>query len=343
MLLRLAMAHIAQPAPRPMQRRKFIVLLGGTVATWSFAAGAHQRCKVVRGGYIGTNREIPLGNASYQAFLGEMRHLGFNEGQNLVVEFRSIEQPLTALTSSATELVRSNVNLIVTDGTEAALQAAVSASQTLPIVMIATNFDPLARGYVKSLAQPGRNITGVFLRQTELAEKQTELLAQAVPGKVRLGILWDAISVDQFGAAERRAKALGLKIQSLKLETPPYDFDAAFRTLAGTQMLLVLSSPNFAPYRVHIAELAIQYRLPAMFIFKTYAQAGGLLSYGADYVAMHRLAASYVAKILKGATPADLPVEQTDRFALVVNLKTAKALGLTIPQSLLLRADEVIQ
>jgi putative ABC transport system substrate-binding protein len=126
---------------------------------------------------------------------------------------------------------------------------------------------------------------------------------------VRLAILWDAISVDQFGAAERRGKALGLKIQSLKLENPPYDFDAVFRTLAGTspQMLLVLSSPNFTPSRVRIAELAIRYRLPAMFIFKTYVQAGGLLSYGVDYVAMHRQAARYVAKILMGAKPADLP------------------------------------
>jgi putative tryptophan/tyrosine transport system substrate-binding protein len=184
-----------------------------------------------------------------------------------------------------------------------------------------------------------------LLRQTELAEKQTELLTQAVPDRVRLAVLWDADSADQLAAAERRGKALRLNIQSLKLENPPYDFDAAFRTVAvaSPQMLLVLSSPNFAPFRVHIAELAIRYRLPGMFIFKSYAQAGGLLSYGADYVAMHRQAATYVAKILKGTTPANLPVEQADKFELVVNLKTAKVLGLTIPQSLLLRADEVIQ
>ena len=141
---------------------------------------------------------------------------------------------------------------------------------------------------MKSLGQPGGYITGVFLRQTELAEKQTELLAQANPGKVRMTILWDEISADQFGAAERRGKALGLNIQSHKLVNPPYDFDAAFRALASAspQMLLVLSSPNFTPYRVHIAELALRYRLPAMFIFKTYVQAGGFLSYGADYIAM---------------------------------------------------------
>jgi putative ABC transport system substrate-binding protein len=328
-----------------MRRRNLVVFLGAMFATSPLAVRAQTSGKVARVGYIGTNREFPLGKAIYEAFLDEMRKHGFGEGQNLIVEFRSIEQAPPALASDAAALVRSNVDLVLTDGTEAALQAAVSASRTLPIVMIATNFDPLEHGYVKSLAQPGGNITGVFLRQTELAEKQTELLAQAIPGKVRLGILWDTISAAQFGAAERRGKALGLIIQSQKLENPPYDFDAAFRTLAASspQMLLVLSSPNFTPYRVQIAELAIRYRLPAMFIFKTYAQAGGLLSYGTDYVAMHRQAATYVAKILAGAKPADLPVEQSDKYEMVVNIKTAKQLGITFPRSLLLRADEVIQ
>ena len=333
-------AHIAF-----MQRREFITLLGGTVATWPLAAGADEVGNVAHIGYIGTNREIAFGKTIYQAFLDEMRRHGFNEGQNLVVEFRSLEQASPALASDAAELVRSNVNLIVTDGTEDALRGAVSASRTIPIVMIATNFDPIKDGYVKSLARPGGNVTGVFLRQTELAEKQTELLTQAAPDKSRLAVLWDAVSAEQFSAAERRGKALGLQIHSLRLDHPPYDFDGAFRALGkgSPQLLLVLSSPNFAPFRVRIAELAISYRLPAMFIFKTYAQAGGLMSYGADYVQMHRQAAAYVAKILLGAKPADLPVEQPNKFELVINLKTANALGLAIPQSLLLRADEVIQ
>src|SRR5262249_62169293 len=160
------------------------------------------------------------------------------------------------------------------------------------IVMIATNFDPIEHGYVKGLPRPGGNVTGVFLRQTELAEKQTELLRQAVPDKKRLAIIWDDVSTDQFKAAERRAKALGLTVQSLRLTTPPYDFAEAFGSLAKDlpDMLLVLSSPHFTSARVKIAQLAIEYRLPSMFIFKTYAQAGGLLSYGADYVAMHRQA-----------------------------------------------------
>lgn len=326
-----------------MDRRTFMA----AVASGAIAAplGAEQPPTVARVGYIGTNRDSALGKAIYQAFLEGMQRFGFDEGRNLHVEFRSLEQAPPALDSEAAELVRSRVDVIVTDGTEAALAAAVGATRMVPIVMIATNFDPTNRGYVKNLAQPGGNVTGVFLRQTELAEKQTELLAQAVPGRVRLAVLWDSISTDQFAAADRRGKALGLEIQSLKLEKVPYDFDTAFRTLAraSPQLLLVLSSPFFTPLRVHIASLAIQYRLPAMFIFKTYTQAGGLLSYGVDYEAMHRQAAAYVAKVLLGAKPADLPVEQPNRFELVVNLKTAQALGLTIPQPMLVRADEVIQ
>jgi len=325
-----------------MRRRTFISALASGV--FAIPLAAEQPPKIARVGYIGTNRDFAFGKAIYEAFLAEMQRLGFNEGQDLIVDFRPIEQAPPKLTSDAAALVRSNVDLILTDGTETALQAALEASRTLPIVMIATNFDPIEHGYVKSLAQPGGNVTGVFLRQTELAEKQTELLAQAVPGRARLAGLWDVVSADQFIAAERRAKALGFTIQSLKLENPPYDFDAAFRALAAgsPQMLLVLSSPNFAPFSVRISVLAVQYGLPAMFIFKSYVQAGGLLSYGVDYVAMHRQAATYVAKILHGAKPQSLPIEQPDKFEMVVNLKTAKALGITVPQSLLLRADEVI-
>jgi putative ABC transport system substrate-binding protein len=325
-------------------RREFITLLG-TAAAWPLAARAQLADRIARIGYIGPDRTVPLAAAIYQAFLDEMQIHGFKNGQNLVVEFRRLEQDLRALSVDAAELVRLNVDVLFADGTETALQAAVSASRTLPIVMIATNFDPFARGYVKSLARPSSNITGVFLRQTELAEKQTELLLQAVPDRMRLGILWDSISADQFSSAEHRAKIFGLQVHSLKLENPPYDFRVAFRTLAeaSPQMLLVLSSPHFTPLRSEIAELAISYRLPTMFIFKTYVEAGGLLSYGADLVAMHRQAATHVAKILKGTKVGDIPIEQPNRFELVVNLKTAKAIGIELPTSILLRADEVIE
>ncbi len=241
-------------------------------------------------------------------------------------------------------MVRANVGVIVA-GTEPALKAALAASPSTPFVFVANNYDPIALGYAKSLARPGGNVTGVVLRQTELAEKQVELLTQAFPDRARLAVLWDSISADQFSAAERRAASLGLEVHSLKLENPPYDFDAAFRTIAAADphMLLVLSSPYFGRQSQTVVELAIRHRLPAMFIFKAYAQLGGLMSYGADPVAMYRQAAGYVAKILMGAKPADLPIEQPTKFEMVVNLKTAKTIGVELPTATLLRADEVIE
>jgi len=325
-------------------RREFV--LGGATAAWPFAVQAQQPADpIARVGFFGADRGTPFTAAVYQAFLHEMQIHGFKDGHNLIVDFRRLEQDLPALSADAADLVRSSVKVIVTQGTEPALRAALAASRGLPIVMMATNFDPFASGYVRSLARPDGNITGVFLRQTELAEKQTELLLQAVPGKSRLGILWDAISVDQFSAAERRAKVFGSHVHSLKLDSPPYDFEAAFAALAdaSTEMLLVLSSPHFVTSRSQIVQLAVRHRLPTMFIFKTYVEVGGLLSYGADYVAMHRQAATHVAKILKGAKVGDIPIEQPNRFEFVVNLKTAKAIELDLPTSILLRADEVIE
>jgi putative ABC transport system substrate-binding protein len=237
------------------------------------------------------------------------------------------------------------LDLIVAQGPEVALQAVVGASGFIPIVIQAINFDPVERGYVSSLARPGGNITGLFYRQSELAAKKVELLTQAFPDRTRLAVLWDVLTADEFSAAERAAKSLHLELRPLKLENPPYDFAAAFRRMAegSAQMLLVLSSPFFAEYRRQIAELAIQHRLPAMFLFKSYVQVGGLMSYGVDLAAMYRRTATFVAKILKGAKPADLPVEQPTKFEMVVNLKTAKAIGIELPTSILLRADEVIE
>jgi putative ABC transport system substrate-binding protein len=178
-----------------------------------------------------------------------------------------------------------------------------------------------------------------------LAAKQVELLTQALPGRTRLAVLYDDTGAEVFAAADRQAKLQHLDVQSLKLTNPPYDFDAAFRSLAegSPQILLVQSSQFFALSRVHIAELAIQQRLPAMFVFKSYAQAGGLISYGVDPPAMYRQLALYVAKILNGTKPADLPVEQAVKFELVINLKTAKTIGVELSTAIQLRADEVIE
>jgi putative ABC transport system substrate-binding protein len=279
--------------------------------------------------------------------LDELKKSGFSEGQNLTIEVVREDQDAQQLFAATADLVRSNTELLVVSGSEITLQAAIAASRTIPIpiVMWAINFDPIARGYVKSLARPGGNITGVVSLQTELAAKQVELLTQAFPERTRLAVFWDGISADQFAAAERQARSLRLDVQSLKLEYPPYDFDAAFRSLAegSPQMLLVLSSPFFTVSRSRITELAIQQRLPTMFIFKAYAQAGGLMSYGVDPPAIYRQLGFYVAQILNGAKPADLPIEQPVKFELVINLKTAKAIGVELPTAIQLRADEVIE
>jgi putative ABC transport system substrate-binding protein len=210
---------------------------------------------------------------------------------------------------------------------------------------MAVQYDPIERGYVSSLARPGGNITGVFYRQPELAAKQLELLTQTFPEKSRLGVLYDTNSADQFSAAEEAARSMPLELRPLKLEKPPYDFGAAFQAMAqgGAQMALVLSSPFFVERRPEVAAFAIEYRLPTMFVFKSYVEAGGLMSYGVEQLAMYRRIGLYVAKILNGTQPADLPVEQPTKFELIVNLKTAKAIGIELPTSILLRADEVIE
>jgi putative ABC transport system substrate-binding protein len=326
-----------------VKRRDFITLLSSAVA-WPLAVLAQQPGKLVRIGFLGVSLNAPGTAAHYQNFLDELRENGFSEGQNFIVEYRRLDDPRGIFVAAA-ELTRSQVDLIIAQGPEAALQAVVGASRSIPIVLQAINYDPIARGYVESLAHPGGNITGLFYRQAELAAKKVELLTQAFPERTRLGILWDALVAEEFSAAERAAKSLHLEVRVLKLENPPYHFAAAFATLAqnGAQMVLVLSSPLFAENRAQLAKLAIQHRLPSMFIFKTYVAAGGLMSYGVDQVTMYRRTGTFVAKILKGAKPSDLPIEQPTKFEFVVNLKTARAIGVTLPTATLLRADEVIE
>ena len=321
------------------------MLISGSAAAWPLAARAQQPGKIVRVGFLGAQPNIPMVVAAFSGFSGELRQLGYVEGQNLIIEYRYINQPGADVASQAAELIRSNIDLLVATGPEVVLQAAAAASHTIPIVMIAINFDPIARGYVSSLSRPGGNITGIFFRQPELAQKQLELLAEAFPQRTKAVALYDALSADQFMAAKQAAEFAKVELRGLKLENPPYDFDAAFHTLAGDSslMLLVLSSPHFTPSQSRIAALAIEHRLPTMFIFKTYVEAGGLMSYGVDFVAMHRQVAAFVGKILQGARPADIPVEQPTKFEMVVNLKTANAIGIELPTSFLLRADQVIE
>jgi putative ABC transport system substrate-binding protein len=329
---------------RHMRRREFITLVGAAAA-WPLSVRAQQPAhKLARIGLLQPSLDNPIVARGYPAFLEEMKKSGFSEGQNLTIRFVRLDQDSQGLFAETAELLQ-KVDLVVSVGAEAALQAVLAASRTIPVVIWAINYDPVALGYVNSLVRPGGNITGIVSLQTELAAKQVELLTQAFPGRTRLGIFWDQISGDQFAAAERQARSLGLDVRPLKLEHPPYDFDAAFQRLSegSPQMLLLLSSPFFAPARSRIADLAIQQRLPTMFIFKTYVEAGGLMSYGVNAQANYRQLGFYAAKILNGATPADLPVQQAVQFELVINLKTAKAIGVDVSTAIQLRADEVIE
>ena len=327
-----------------LNRRDFIYLIACTTA-WPFAASAQQAGGLARVGVLRPDLNSPIARPSYKVFLSELRKLGFTESQNLVVEYRRTDEGLPKAFTGANEMVAAKADVLVAIGSEISLQAATAARPAVPIVMLAANYDPFARGYVKSLAQPGGNVTGLFYRHPELAVKQLELLVEAFPERTRVAVLLDSASADQLSAIERAVQSMRLSLRPLKLENLPYDFDAAFREVVQgeAQMLHVLSSPLFIPQRAHIAELAIRHGLPTMFIWRQYVEVGGLMSYGVDSGSMWRRAASYVAKILRGAQPANLPIEEATNFEFALNLKTAKALRVTLPTSILLRADEVIE
>jgi putative ABC transport system substrate-binding protein len=224
-------------------------------------------------------------------------------------------------------------------------RAAQQATTTIPVVIVAIDYDPLALKFVANLARPGGNATGVFLQQIELTAKRMELLKALLPKLTRLSILWDPSAADQFKTAEAVSRSLGMRVQSLEIRNPSDDFRGAFATAAKgrADALYVATTGVFFRERAQIAQLAVNHRLPAVSTFREFAEAGGLMSYGANLPDMFRRAAIYVDKILKGAKAGDLPLEQPTKFELVINLKTAKALGLTMPPSLLQRADQVIE
>jgi len=328
-----------------MRRREFMTLLAGSAVGLPRAARAEADGQIRRIGILAPGGpDNPAMVQFLPEFTAELRKLGFSEGSTLIVEGRIDGGTSEALTAAA-DLIRSKVDVVVAFGPEIVLKAAITASQTIPIVMIAVNFDPVATGYVSNIARPDKNATGVVYRAPELAAKQLEILVETLPSDKRVAVLWAAASAEQFDAAQRAAHSLRIELRPHKIERQPFDFDEAFRAIAndGSRMVLVLSGPSFATQRILIAELATRHRLATMFTFKYYVEAGGLMSYGIDTVPVYRRAASLVAKILRGAKPPELPVEQPTTFEFALNLKTAKAIGLAIPASILLRADEVIE
>src|SRR5574341_364870 len=301
---------------------------------------AQRPGKVARVGMLSAAQ--PRTASFLQAFEHRLRDLGYVEGQNLIIEFRTGEGKAERYPALAAELVQRHVDVLLVAGPEAPLRAARDATRTTPIVMVAIDYDPVARGYIVGLPRPGGHITGLFFQQLELTGKRLELLKGALPQLTRVAVLWDAFSADQLPAAGAAARGLGVHLQPVEMRHPPYDYASAFSAAAAgrAKALLPLMSPVFFRERGRLLELVGTHRLPAIFGQREFAEAGGLMSYGVNFNEMFRRAADYADRILKGTKPADLPVEQPTKFELVINLKTAKALGLTIPQSILIRADQ---
>ena len=308
------------------------------------AAEAQQARKVWRMGYLGNGNPTSSG-PTRDAFRQGLQELGWVEGQNVVIEYRWADGDLTRLPALASDLMATtSVDVFLASGGPG-VRAAQQAARAVPIVAAIIS-DPVVAGFAASLARPGGNITGLAVQFEELATKQLQLLKETVPNVARVAILDDHAMRNTFvqKAAEAAARSLGLTTQVVTI-LGERDLEGAFRTakVGRANAMYVLPSPTFARQRARLAELAVKHRLPGSYEDRQYVDAGGLMSYGPNFPDLFRRSASYVDRILKGAKPADLPVEQPTKFELVINLKTAKALGLTIPPSLLGRADQVIQ
>jgi putative tryptophan/tyrosine transport system substrate-binding protein len=323
-----------------MRRREFILLLGGAAAAWPLAARAQQSKKIPRIGMLWPNPPTTFG-----AMRQGLKDFGYLEGQNIAFEFRWAEGKLDQLPELAAELVRLQVDVIVTLAPQATL-AAKQATQTIPIVFVAMG-DPVASGVVASLAQPGGNVTGTTRMLSEMSAKHVELIKETVPSLAKLAVLWNPTNSSHapaLQAVDTAARALSLQAQPLEVRAAA-ELDGTFDVIVREKAdgVLFIADPVFFIALKRMADFVASSRLPAIANFTEFPKLGGLIGYAPSIPDEFRHAASHIDKILKGAKPADLPVEQPTRFQLVINLKTAKALGLEVPPTLLARADEVIE
>lgn len=324
-------------------RRTFSASLGGALVSWPFAAASQRRAGAYRIGFLALG--IGPGTRIAAEFRDGLRELGYIEGDNAAIDYRFAQGQAEKLTALAAELAAANVDVIVTESTPAAL-AAKRATATIPIVM-AVGSDPVAAGLVADLARPGGNITGLTNMPSQLMGKRLELVQQTAPMARQVGILWNPLNLSAQGYLRETvaaANALGLRLAVAEARNPA-DLDAAFAKLVEERAEALVNLPDGMIWnnRARIAEFALARRIPGVFDAREFAEAGGLLVYGPSLVAMFRRSAAFVDKVLKGADPAALPIELPTRFELIVNLKTAKALGLTVPEAIVLRADEVIE
>jgi putative tryptophan/tyrosine transport system substrate-binding protein len=326
-----------------MRRRKFIIAVSGAAIMWPLTARAQQSPKLPTIGFLGPNTSS-LDSHRVGAFVQRLRELGWIEGRNVAIEYRWAEGRIEHLAEFAAEFVRLKVDVIVTSGTPPVVSAK-QATSVIPIVFAAVG-DPVGNGLVASLPRPGGNVTGSSIQATDLAGKRVGLLREAVPGLRSLAIMANSDAppaVVEMREAQAAARALGLEVVTSEIRHPEH-IAPAFEALKGrAEGLYVSNDPLVTTNRARITALALDARLPTMFNVREFVEAGGLISYGPDFLTLYRRAAAFVDKILRGAKPADIPVEQPTRFDLIINLKTAKALGLTLPPSMLDLADEVIE
>jgi putative ABC transport system substrate-binding protein len=326
-------------------RREFITVLG-CAAAWPLAARAQQpaRYRIGHLAIAAPTDTPPPPPANWDAFVQGLREAGYTEGQNIAFEHRSAHDQPELFPKLAFELASLKVDAIFARGTWA-LAAAKNATRMIPIVGIDLEIDPVEAGLVASIARPGGNITGLFLDLSELSGKHLQILKEIIPATSRVAVLGDSnINAPQLRELKRVAQSLALQTQAVELKDAA-NLEGAFESAKnwGADALIVLSNPLTLAYRTRIAELAAKARLPTIYLYRAHVHAGGLISYGPDLPDMFRRAGGYVGRILGGTKPADLPIERPVRFDMVVNLRTAKSLGITIPEMLFVRADEVIE
>ena len=324
-----------------MKRRMVLGLGAGALgAAGALAQTAGRSYKL---GWLSTG--APRTEVYNLAFMARLRELGFVEGQNLAVAFVSAAGMVERLPELAAELARQRCDIYLSPGSEATLVAIKKATRDEPIVITANDYDPVATGHVASLARPGGRITGVYQLQEELTAKRLALLKEMLPKARRIAVLADSASQRQLALVRAAAKTLSLELVVHEFTQGPYDFEAAFAGFARAKAdaVMPLGSGLFAPARRKLPELALQHRLPGMFNNALWVEAGGLMSYGVDFPTAYRRAAEMVAAVLKGARPADIPVEQSSVVDMAVNMRTAQALGLTLPQGIAMRANRLIE
>jgi ABC-type uncharacterized transport system substrate-binding protein len=326
-----------------MRRRDFITLLGGAAVAWPLVARAQQSTKLPTIGFLGANNAT-FERASTDAFVQRLRELGWIENRTIAIEYRWAEGRDERFAEIAAEFIRLKVDVILTYATPSSI-AAKKATAVIPIVFAAAG-DPVGTGLVASLARPGGNITGLSIQQTDLASKRLEMLREVLPGLRTVAILFDVgspNSVLEMGEVQTAARTLGLAVVTSEVRRAE-DIAPAFDALKGrADALYVCGAPLLSTNRIRINNLALGVRLPTMHGFREFIVAGGLMSYGPNFPSLFRRAAEYVDKVLRGAKPSDLPVEQPTKFDFIINVTTARVLGLEVPPTLLARADEVIE